>query len=86
MKYKLQRLWERFIGMRLALWIDKRHPEYCWAEVCTSLGLGWNICGWREDAQRIESCREDCARNGSCWCGKLMTPQMREEFKSAGGR
>ena len=59
------------LRMRLALWLDRRHPDWCWATLCTDLALGWDLWHWRENAKNISVCRMDCERNGSCWCGKL---------------
>lgn len=75
-----KRVWEKAIGMRLAIWLNDRHPDWCWAELCVQLGLGWDLPNWKERAQSIETCRQDCAQNGSCWCGKLMTDELRKRM------
>lgn len=73
-KYKLTRaireLWKKTIGFRLALWLDKKFPDWCWADICTTIGLGYDILDWRKAKQN--SCREDCEEQGSCWCGKMV--------------
>jgi hypothetical protein len=84
LKWKLQQLWMRRIGYRLALWLDKRHPEWCWADTCTYVGMAWDIPWlWRtSEEHKAEHCKRVCLdidfkKNGSCWCGKNMSPEMR---------
>lgn len=67
-------VWERAIGMKLALWLNERHPEWCWAELCLALGLGWDIPNWRDRSENASSCRQDCEQMGACWCGKFTAP------------
>lgn len=67
-------LWVKWIGMRLAIWMDKRLPTWCWAHICTDLGLGWDILKWRR--ARENTCANDCERNGSCWCGKMVRSKL----------
>lgn len=67
----LRTVWRKTIGFRLALWLDKRLPTWCWADICTTIGLGYDIWDWRKGKEN--SCAEDCAKQGSCWCGKMNT-------------
>jgi hypothetical protein len=70
----LDRLPER---MRWSLvYTLNRLQRLCWAELAT-----WALYGpsdkdralpWPADTQL---CREDAARCGSCWCGKLRDPE-----------
>ena len=64
-------LWERTVGMRIALWLDKRYPNWCWAHLCTDIGLGWNILGFRRAKEEGLGCKKDCERDRACWCGKM---------------
>lgn len=68
MKTRLRRIWERTIGMRLAIWLDG-HTDWCWADLCVDLGLGYAILDTR--ARDSGACRRDCNEMGSCWCGKF---------------
>ncbi len=68
---RLRTLWEKTIGMRLAYWLDQRHPDWCWPMLHTHIGKGWGLLSWREDVTDIAMCKRDCERNGVCWCGKL---------------
>lgn len=87
-KWEFQQLWMRWIGMRLALWLDKRHPDWCWADTCTYVGMAWDIPWlWRTSSEnKAADCKSVCLdtdyrKNGSCWCGKNMSPEMRKNFE-----
>lgn len=81
-KWELQKLWERTMGMKLALWLDKRHPDWCWAELCVSLGMGYDLLHWRERSKCVESCRQECLGPiEGCWCGKFMSDNLRNKFE-----
>src|SRR4029077_20432391 len=63
MEVNWRKLWERTIGMRLALWLDKRHPDWCWAALCVDLGLGWDIRGAMENAESSgPRCKRECGQ------------------------
>lgn len=91
LRWKLQQLWTRTVGMRLAGWLEMRHNDWCWADICTNVGLGWDIAWlWNTTAEeKATSFRSLCdvntaecsAKNGSCWCGKSMTPELRAELE-----
>ena len=87
LKWKLQQLWTRKIGYRFALWLDKRHPGWCWADTCSYVGMAWNIAWlWRtSDEEKVSACQSICMpdveRIGTCWCGKNMSPEMRAKFE-----
>lgn len=66
----LRNVWARLVGVRLAIRLDNRLPGWCWAHICTDLGLGWDIWNWRR--ARENSCAKDCERDGACWCGKMV--------------
>lgn len=80
---RLRKVWGRVIGMRLAQWLDNRHPDWCWAEICTSIGFGYDFAWiWKWDKNHeADTCREDCAERGTCWCGKLTTAEFRAEWE-----
>jgi hypothetical protein len=62
------------LRFKLALLVDRldRRQRYCWADICTGLGLGWNVWGWRAEARSsMRQCFKDCDELGTCWCGKL---------------
>lgn len=87
-RWKMELLWECIIGMKLALWLEKIHPDWCWADICVNVGLGKDVLWlWRvPDEQKAEDARtvcieNDCAKNGSCWCGKMMTPEFRAQWE-----
>jgi len=75
-----KRIWERVIGVRLALWLDKRHPDWCWASLCVDLGLGWDIRDAIENAvSNGPQCQRECAGPiEGCWCGKFMSDNLRK--------
>lgn len=65
--------WRETVGFRLALYLDKKFPSWCWAEVCTVVGLGWGLFDrdkW--DDIRSNGCAKDGDESGSCWCGKMV--------------
>lgn len=85
----LQPIWQRLIGMRLAQWFDHRHPEKCWADICTDMGLGNKIfrrydrfpCG-----DRLTTDADHDAPTGTvtlCWCGKMAEDVKQEETTHA---
>jgi len=87
-KWKFQQLWERTIGMRLAQWLDKRHPDWCWASLCVDLGMGWDIRGAIENAQSAgQQCKSECSGPiEGCWCGKFMSERLKKEIAGAAAR
>jgi hypothetical protein len=61
--------WERTIPARVRyrLWSWLlRHPRACPASSHSLVVWGISERPWID-----EMCKSDCARNGSCWCGKL---------------
>ena len=74
LRWRIQELirwaWRQSIGFRLALWLDKKHPTWCWAHLCTTIGLGYDFFDWEKF--KHNSCRKDCEELGSCWCGKMV--------------
>lgn len=60
---------------RLRWWVAghlNRLPGQCWTDLVT-WALGWNHgLPWRPVTS---TCRQDCALNGSCYCGKLRAAQ-----------
>ena len=74
-KWWLQTKWQNAIGFKLASWVDKRHPDWCWAEICLNLGMArgeGGILHWRDHVDAT-SCKKECAEMGTCWCGKFQT-------------
>ncbi|MFI5202206.1 MAG: hypothetical protein ACHQNE_07450 [Candidatus Kapaibacterium sp.] len=73
----LQERWAKIIGLKLASWYSERHPEKCWAEICTDMGMGHNLfqrypawtCGTRLSTEADRE-RSEC---DLCWCGKQAT-------------
>ncbi len=60
---------------RLALfaeWLDRHRRQWCWADIATDLGFGWDVWHWRENARSsARRCWKECDELGSCWCGKF---------------
>lgn len=57
---------------RLRWWLAARlgrRRSQCWAQLC-----GWaaNGDGWRPDARIDWACHSDAARNGECFCAKVI--------------
>jgi hypothetical protein len=52
----MRETWSRLLGYRLAQWIDSRHPEWCWAEICVCLGLGYDVKHWRKKSRDSGTC------------------------------
>jgi len=72
------------VTMPLAIWLDRRHPDWCWASLCVDLGLAYDLRGWRSGAEdSLAVCQRDCRENGSCWCGKMATPAMRARWAAS---
>jgi hypothetical protein len=72
---------------RVAVIVD-RLPGQCWADLVSWVldskhsrdeGLRARL-PWRPIQQ---GCRDDLARVGCCYCGKLMTPELREQVDRA---
>jgi hypothetical protein len=81
-KIDWKRIWERTIGMRLALWLDKRHPDWCWASLCVNLGMGYDLLRWRKRAKDVGVCRQECLGPiEGCYCGKFMSDNLRQQFE-----
>jgi len=74
---KMRAVWRNTIGFRLALWLDKRFPKWCWAELCTTIGLGYDIQDWRKARETGPSCARDCETFGSCYCGKMVKSEAK---------
>jgi hypothetical protein len=75
---RIRGFWSRWIGWRLACWLDKKHPDWCWTWIATDIGMGEPA--W-DDPWRMRSnadCKTDCERLGSCWCGKLRKEEALE--------
>src|SRR5690348_8698895 len=71
-EWDLQTFWCNHGGYRLAPWMDKRNPDYCWADICTDLGMARNLLGWREHARESgPPCQREANEIGCCWCGKF---------------
>jgi hypothetical protein len=68
----------RWLKMKIAVWLDRRRPDLCWASLCT-WALGYRD---RRDGFDIIICEVDCRRNGTCWCGKLVRPDVRERLEA----
>jgi hypothetical protein len=73
---RLRSAWQNSIGWKLAVKLDAKHPEWCWATLATKLGMGREIRNWR-DCESTGICELDMKANGSCWCGKMMTPEFK---------
>lgn len=69
--------WNRgFERNRWRLWsLIVRHPKVCPVNAHSVM-----VCGIRDRTLLINHmCRTDCARNGTCWCGKLRTTEDVEQ-------
>ncbi len=66
-----------WLKMKIAVWLDRRQ-DLCWASLCM-----WAL-GHRDRADRfdISGCEADCDKLGTCWCGKLMRPDLRDVFEA----
>lgn len=71
-RYNLRRFASRVFLLPLAKWLDGRNPRWCWADLCTDLGLAYRLRGWSERAKkRGPRCEADARESGTCWCGKM---------------
>jgi hypothetical protein len=66
----VRKMWSNTIGWRLALWLDKKHPEWCWAGIATTVGLGYSIQDFNRQKEG-SGCKRECEQIGRCWCGKF---------------
>ena len=57
------------IRWRIARSLD-RLPGTCWAYLVTA-SLGWHP--FRGHVRQRPACRNDAAKNGACYCGKVTT-------------
>jgi hypothetical protein len=86
---RLRKLWSKALGMRLAVWLEKKHPDWCWADLCSKLGFGyqiswlWKTTSAEKSAETGAVCwSEEAQKVGYCWCGKFMTPEFRRRMES----
>lgn len=61
----------RWFLLRLASWLDDRHPDWCWAWLCHDWGLGYDLHHPCEFDGGAEPCRREARVMGHCWCGKF---------------
>jgi hypothetical protein len=67
---EIKKPWTERARWRIAYLMD-RMPGQCWAET-VEWALGYRRWPW---ARVDDRCRTDVARCGSCYCGKLRSPE-----------
>ena len=62
-------MWTFTDGGRFRHWLWGRVQQ--WRSICPATSHSVIVWGYLEDPRIDDMCRQDCALNGCCWCGKL---------------
>ena len=84
----MRRMWWWWIGDMRSPWVCLKwrvferlaaHPDRCRARLA-SWPLGSDSLGGVLDDCLATSCREDAARQGTCWCGKFENHEITKDW------